>query len=270
MFSNNSFAQNIKFETKYYDAVDKWVAFSDQGDSVYMFGFIYIDRQAGFTLDYESRFRINNNRLEKLPKEFESSIKARLSKDAAKVHVLTHEEVSQLGLAIEPEWLKHYKSSKNDASYFKSIGYHYNHVGASKNAIAPLLEGYAIDPHYEGLEFELAFAYNATKKYDSAIFILNKAIVNDSLNFWFFRELGYSYKNLGNLDKAEEIYTKGIGLSDMNQQKAEMAVNMAQVYFQTRNKVKFDKWADITKQYTERGSLFEKYIESWKDNWDKE
>lgn len=269
-FANNCFGQDFKFETVYFDAVDKWVAFDKEGDSTYMLGFIYIDEQAGFTFDFESRFNVNENKLEKLPRDFESSLKIRLSSKTANVHILTSEEILQLGLSSVPEWLEHYKSNQNKASYYKNIGYHYNHVGASKNAIIPLLQGYSLDPHYKGLEFELAYAYNATKKYDSAIVILTKAIENDSKNFWFFRELGYSYKNLGKLDKAEEVYKQGISMSDLNEQKAEMAINMAQSYFQIKNKAKFEEWADIAKQYTEKGSQFDKYIEYWEKNWDKE
>src|SRR5690606_2555279 len=124
-----------------------------------------------------------------------------------------------------------------------------------------------INPHYKGLEFELAYAYNATQKFDSAILILNKAIENDSNNFWFYRELGFSDKNLGNLEKAEEVYKKGIKISDKKEQKAEMAINMIQSYFKMRDKIKFDEWVSIAEKFIEKGSQFDKYINYWKQNW---
>ena len=268
--SNYCFGQTLKFETKYFDAVNKWIAFDKKDDdSTYIFGFIYIDEQAGFTFDYDSRFKIINNKLEKLPNEIESSIKSRLSPNTAHIHILNTEEIKQLDLPSEPDWLKHYKKNENEVSYLTKIGYHYNHVGAINNAIKPLLEAYKIEPNYEGLEFELAYAYNATKNHEKAIEILTKAIENDSKNFWYLRELGFAYKNLGQLDKAEETYKKGIALSDDKNQKAEMSINMTQSYLQTKNKEKFDEWAKITLQYAEKNSQFERYIESWTNNWEK-
>ena len=268
LISNYCFSQELKFDKKFSDAVDKWVAFNKkEDDSTYIYGFIYIDEQAGFTFDYASRFKINQNTLEKLPNEMESSIKSRLSPNTANVHILTENEIKQLNLPNQPEWLKSYKTNENSVSYLKNIGFHFNAVGASKNAIEPLLKAYKIEPHYVGLEFELAYAYNATKNHDKAIEILNEAIKNDPKNFWFLRELGFAYKNLGNLEKAEETYKKGISLSSDKNQKAEMAVNMAQSYFQTKNKKKFEEWAKITKQYSEKGSQFDQYVDYWSKNW---
>jgi len=269
LISNLSFSQELKFDKKFTDAVDKWVAFDkDTNDSTYIYGFIYIDEQAGFTFDYDSRFKINQKTLESLPNEMKSSIKSRLSPNTANVHILTANEIKQLNLPNQPDWLKLYKSNENTVIYYKNIGYHYNHIGASQNAIEPLLKGYAIEPHFEGLEFELAYAYNATKNHSKAIEILNKAIKNDSNNFWFLRELGFAYKNIENLEKAEETYKKGIAISNDKNQKAEMAINMAQSYFQIKNKQKFEEWVNITKKYIDKGSQFDQYIEYWIENWD--
>lgn len=268
LISNYCFSQELTFDTKFSDAVDKWVAFDrDENDSTYIFGFIYIDEQAGFTFDYGSRFKINSNSLEKIPNEIEGSLKSRLSPNTANVHLLSENEMKQLNLPNQPDWLQFYKTNENTVSYYKNIGFHYNAVGASKNAIEPLLKAYKIEPHYDGLEFELAYAYNATKNYDKAIEILNKAIKNDANNFWFLRELGFAYKNLGNLEKAEEIYKKGISISSDKNQKAEMAVNMTQSFFLVKNKQKFDEWSKITKQYTEKGSTFDQYVDYWSNNW---
>lgn len=270
LLSNYVFGQDLKFTTKYFDAVDKWTVFDKkENDSTYAFGFIYIDEQAGFTFDYGSKIKITENGLVKLPKEFESSLKSRLSPNTQKVHILTEKELTELELPTIPEWLAYYKKNENEVSYLVKIGYHYNHVGASKNAIKPLLEAYSKEPHYKGLEFELAFAYNATKNYEKATEVLTKAIENDPNNFWFYRELGYSYKNLEDLEKAEGAYKKGIELSNDKFQKAEMAVNMAQSYFQSNNKSKFDEWAKITKKYAEKGSDYYNYIEQWKKNLQK-
>ena len=53
-------AQNIlKFDKRNVQCEDKWVSYQMNKDSIYSFGFIYIDSQAGLTLNYEGDFKIN-------------------------------------------------------------------------------------------------------------------------------------------------------------------------------------------------------------------
>ena len=268
-----SFGQNqgLKFATRYYDAADKWVAFDKKAeDTTYMVGFIYIDEQAGFTYNYESRFIMTNNGLEKLPSALDSvSLKVRLSQNTVNVAVLSDEEVKQLNLPEVPDWLKYYKENENENSYLVRIGFLYNSVGASHNAIEPLLKVYEKEPHFQGLEFELAYAFNATKQFDKAIPVLNKAIENDPKNFWYYRELGFALKNQNKLDEAEKVYLQGIKLSSDKLQKAEMAINMAQSYFQVKDKAKFKEWAKLTKKYADKKSRIYEYIDYFEKNWDK-
>lgn len=46
----------LTFDKRFVESEDKWVAFMPGKDSAY--GFIYIDAQAGLTLDYEGDFKI--------------------------------------------------------------------------------------------------------------------------------------------------------------------------------------------------------------------
>lgn len=260
----------LKFDTKYYDAVDKWVAFPKKDtDTTHNFGFIYIDQQAGFTFDYNSNFEKTNDGLKKLPRKFKDPLKLRLTKNTINIAVLTEEQIAELELPKEPEWLVNYKKDSITPRYLKNIGLHYNANGASNLALEPLLKAYDIDPHFDGLEFELSFAYNALGQFERAISILEKAIENDSKNFYFYRELGFSYKNLNKIEEAEKIYRKGIKMSDNNFEKSEMAVNMAQSYFELRNKEKFDEWAKLTRKYAEKDSRYSQFIEHFEQNWNK-
>ncbi|OAN64652.1 hypothetical protein A8B79_00460 [Balneola sp. EhC07] len=270
-----SFAQSslseLKFGSKYYEAVDSWVAFpKTQADTSYTLGYIYIDQQAGFTFDYLSHFIVTENGFKKLPREFEESLKSRLSPNTIDVAILSEEQISELELPTEPSWLKFYKKDTTTVSYLKNIGYHYNHVGASELAIEPLLKAYNKDPHFEGLEFELAFAYNATQKYAKAIKVLERAIENNSEDHFFYRELGFAYKYTNRFEEAETTYKKGIEISDDDPVKAEMAVNMAQAYFQLRDKSKFEEWANLTRKYSAKGSRFSQIVEYFEQNWNQD
>src|SRR5690606_14427472 len=72
----------FQFNTRFYDAIDKWVVFpkSDK-DSLYSFGFIYLDAMAGPTFQYEGRIDARGKELQKIvedPKTKTSSFKYRL------------------------------------------------------------------------------------------------------------------------------------------------------------------------------------------------
>jgi tetratricopeptide (TPR) repeat protein len=261
--------QELKFNTRFYDAVDKWIAFDKKESSTYVAGFLYIDEEAGFTFHFDTYFIITNNGLEKQTIDFADILKIRLSENTADVAVLSDKEIEQLGLPKVPDWLKHYKKNENENSYLVGMGYSYNHVGASHKAIEPLLKVYNKEPHFERVEFELAYAYNATEDFDKAIDVLNKAIKNDPKNFWFYKELGFALIHQNKLAEAEKAYLKGLEFPAEKEYLAEMANNMAYRYFLIRNKPKFEEWAKLTKKYADENSQFYNNINRFEENWDK-
>ncbi len=163
-------------------------------------------------------------------------------------------------LPLLPDWLSVYREGENEISQLVRRGFIYNDLGASDLALPILLEAYKTDPHFKSLEFELAFAYNALEQPEKAIHVLESALKNDPENSLFYRELGYSYKHLKNTDKAESIYNKGISISKNDTEKAEMAFNMAGMYYEGKNKKKFDEWAVIVKKYAEKDSVYLQYL----------
>jgi tetratricopeptide (TPR) repeat protein len=261
---------DLSFDKKYYEAVDQWVAFpKSEKDSTFFYGFIYLDEQAGFTYQFGSTFKIDSSGNFK-PEPIDSTLNAkyRIEPNWKPVAIIPQEKRAELNLPAEPDWLKIYKENSGSVSYLKNIGYHYNHVGACKLALEPLLKAYKIEPHFEGLEFELSYAYNHLGEFEKAIPILDKAIDNNPANFYLYRELGYAYVNLSRIDEAEATYRTGIDKSNNDFEKSEMAVNMAQAYFQLRNKEKFDEWAELTKKYAEKDSRYAQYIDHFEQNWD--
>jgi len=271
--SNIGFSQSnlteLKFDTKYYDAVDKWVVFpKNNSDSIFTCGFIYLDNRAGFTFQKETDFHIKDNELKNLTKDTAIQyMRFSLEGNTSLFSVLSEQQILALELPKQPLYLYLYKIGSEDVSYLKNEGYHYNFVGASNLALSPLLKAYEKEPHFEGLEFEIAFAYNALKQFEKAILILEKAIDVDPNNAKLYRELGFSYKNLNNYGQAETAYLKGINLSNSDFEKSEMAVNMAQAYFELRNKKKFDEWALITRKYSGKGSRYSQFIDLFEQNW---
>ncbi|RCU56371.1 tetratricopeptide repeat protein [Oceanihabitans sediminis] len=275
LISNIGFSQSdlteLKFDTKYFDAVDKWVAFPKKDtDPTYAYGFIYLDNQAGFTFNYETKFQIKEQKLINIKRDSTVGfMKYRLEPNTSLVSVLTDNQISALNLPKEPEWLSIYKEGSDQVDYLKQEGYHYNHVGACEQALKPLLKAYEIQPHFDGLEFELAYAYNHLGQFEKAIPILEKAIESNPKNYYFFRELGYSYLGLNKVEEAERTYRKGIKMSDNDFEKSEMSVNMAQAYFKLKNKKKFDEWAELTRKHSTKDKRYLQYIDQFEQNWNK-
>jgi len=261
-FSQNT---NLKFDKKYYECEDKWVAFpKSETDSTYSFGFIYLDEQAGFTLNLESQFTVEpSGKLKGFPKDTTSNIKLRLEPNLKLVAIIPDHQVAELNLPIEPDWLHFYKDTEDTIKSLVARGWHYNHVGAPNLGLKFLEQAHKINSKYDGLAFELAFAYNATSQYKKALPFIQQAIKNEPDNYLLYRELGFTQINMNDIKAAESTYEIGIKKSDDNYQKSEMAVNMAQAFYNLGDKKKFKKWEKITKQYAEKDSDFLEYLKLW-------
>lgn len=261
----------LKFETNFYDAVNKWVVLPKKAtDSIYNYGFIYMDKYAGITFNSGGTFYIDKNKKYiGNPNPEYQMMKTRLDNpDIVKMSVLDATKLKELNLKNEPDWLKVYKFSEESVENLKQLGSHYNHVGACEKALTYLTKAYQKEPHYKGLEFEIAYAYNHLGQSEKSIPILEKAIKNDTTNYYFFKELGFAYLQQKNLEMAEKTYEKGIKMPGNNSEKAEMAINMTQGYFVAKNKSKFDKWAEITRSFAEKNSQFNQYIDYFEKEWD--
>ncbi|MBC8052850.1 MAG: tetratricopeptide repeat protein [Sphingobacteriaceae bacterium] len=255
---------DLIFNKKFYDCEDNWVVFPKKpADSVYSYGFVYLDMAAGFTFDLQGQFFIEKGgkfvakAMERLKT---SSMKYRLAANTSLVAQLSGKRLMELNLPKEPVWLKGYKAPSESVSTLTNMGRHYNHVGALDKAAECLVKAYSLDPHFKGVEFELSYNHNAKGQYENAIKVLKGAIKNDSKNFWFYRELGYAYMNLGKLDEAEKVYSTGIEISNDVSQKAEMAYNMTLTFFQKEKKEKCKEWIEKTRSFASADSPYLKSL----------
>jgi len=263
--------RDLQFDVKFYNTIDSYVVFpKKEKDTTYAYGFVYMDSSAGITFRYYGTMKLNNGVFissEKNP-EYKMMI-YRLDSNTSNVYVFNENDIKSLQLPTTPAWLATYKSDEDTAEYMKDVGNKLNRVGGSQAALNYLEKAYSIEPHLNGLEFELAFAYNALQQFEKAIPVLKKAIQNDSNNFLFYKELGYAYKYLGKIDEAEKTYKEGIKLTTNNTIRAEMSLNMAHSYFELKNRVKFNEWAKITRESSKPDSQFSKYLDMFENDWDK-
>lgn len=119
LFSTIINAQNIlKFDKRFVESEDRWVAFQMDKDGTYSYGFIYIDAQAGLTYNYEGNFKITDEGVF-VPKKLDStSLKVRLQPNNVKVAFIPESKFSELKIDAIPDWLKYYKT---DSALFKDF-----------------------------------------------------------------------------------------------------------------------------------------------------
>ncbi|HEX8561629.1 MAG TPA: tetratricopeptide repeat protein [Flavobacterium sp.] len=254
---------DVTFDNLFYKGLNKWVAFPKaEKDSIYLYGFIYLDHTAGFTFGYEGHFTVGpDGTFIASPVNQQSRIISRLDPQKQNlVAILPAERQKQLGVPSEPDWLVNYRH-ESELADATATGSSLNHIGASEDALFYLEPAYQKEPHYKGLEFEIAYAYNALGRYDDAVNVLIAALPHDRKNHLLYKELVFAYASLAQLDKAEIVAKKSIDVCEEERTKSEIAVNMAQSYYTLKDRQKFKKWTSIARQHTKPGSEYSKYVD---------
>lgn len=275
-FTLNCFAQNdtktidLKFDTNYYDALDKWIVFPKQEkDTVFLAGFLYLDLKQGFTFSNELSFYINKEgKWIVLKKADKNATKQLLKQNTPKVALLNVLKRKELLLTNLPIWFTNYKNPKTLTANLTKTGIALNAIGANKKALEYLLKAYKTNPNYKGLTLEIGVAYNSLKQYDKAIEVLNKATTKTPTDAYLYREFGFAYLNLFKLDEAEALYKQGLKMSKDNQLNCEMIINLVTYYYMQKDKVKFEEWAVLLRKFAQPNSQYTNYLDHFEQEWE--
>jgi tetratricopeptide (TPR) repeat protein len=252
------------FNKKFVQSEDNWVAFLADSIGDYSFGFIYIDSQAGLTLDYSGSFKIDNTgKYIVKKKELDGAMKYRLQPNNTLVAIIPEQKLNELGVEKIPDWLKFYKDGEGTVERLYKWGYMYNGWNECEKALTYLEKAEKIDSKFKGLQTELAFSYNALNKFEKAEIALIKALSDNPNDCYSMKELAYTYRHLDKLDKSAEIYNK---MKSCSEKKfiQETAYNLAYKYFELKDKKNFIKWNQETRKwgaeniYTKNLDKFEK------------
>ncbi|MFH6991792.1 tetratricopeptide repeat protein [Flavobacterium sp. FlaQc-48] len=258
----------LNFNTKFIQSEDKWIAFPVDSSGSYIFGFIYIDSQAGLTFDYSGSFKIDSNGKFLLKKkDKESSVKHRLKPNKTLVAIIPESHFTELEVSEFPEWLKYYKQDENTIERLYKLGYLYNGWEECAKALDFLDKAKKINPNYKGLKVELAFSYNCLGRYQNAIDILKTAIKLEPNNAYVFKELIYSQIHNNQLDDAITTYDRIVKELTDKTYNPENAYNILGEYFRQKNLIKFNQW--ISKTQIDKDKRFGPYVEKLKEELDK-
>lgn len=247
-------AQDIlKFNKRNVECEDKWVAYQKDNEGAYNFGFIYFDEQAGLTLNYGGKFKIDENgKFNLMPsqKNETNEFKMRLQPNKIIIAEIPEEKFKELAIEKIPSWLSNYKGDENSVYHLYRRGFMYNAANEIETALTYLEKAEQLDANYKGLQTELSFSYNALGKYDKAENSLKKAIAQNPKDCYTYKELAYAYTKQLKFDKASETYTSMVTICGGNNYVAETAHNLAYQYFVSKDKVNFNKWKLETEKWS--------------------
>lgn len=256
------FAQdNLLFNKKFVECEDKWIVFEPNEDKSFVFGFIYIDEQAGLTLNREGKFLIGEDKLIKVEKLKDANIKMRLRPNNVKVAIIPESMYKELQIIKIPEWLKYYKTDTTSVKRLYKWGYIYNGYNECAKALTYLKRAKEINAKYEGLNVELAFSYNCLGDYKNAINILEEEILLKPVDAYVNKEYIYAISKSDEIVKATKRYYKSLKIIKDKTFNAENCFNIMQHYFYKKDLKNFTNWYDEFKKCENNNKMLDEYAE---------
>ncbi|MDF9833752.1 hypothetical protein M2103_001985 [Ereboglobus sp. PH5-5] len=252
--------QRLQFTTSVTENEDRWVALppTKPGENTFMYGFIYIDSEAGFTFHMGGSFSVTKNGAIQPHDDSAMSqpmLKSRIQRDYL-VARLSPEDIKALGKPNTPDWLQYYKTDSDSIYHKVRWGWAYNHIGAYEKALTFLEPAYLLEPTNGKLLFELSYSYNALRRADAAERVLVRAVKDLPDDFFVNREYAYLLLQSKRYDKAIEQYHRCLKLCPETDlaQKSEVAFNLAQAYNQSGKPKKAAAWFKNAQKWAPEGT----------------
>lgn len=257
----------FSFTKRASDFEGRWVVLPpQQGKDELLFAFVYVDPQAGFTLDVGGKLKVDaQGKYVRVPDANAEKARFMVRLDAQRnppAAPLPKAALEQLGLEETPELMKFYADRSDPLTHKVTWGRHYNHVGACGQALTFLEPAYKEKPDAKGLVFELSYAYNALGRFDDALAVLKEAVARRPEDVLLGSELAYAYVNSGQMQPAIALYLKLIPLCAESQMltKSEMAMNLSAAYERLGDKASAEKWRANAKAWAPPGTPLYQYF----------
>lgn len=233
----------LNFNKGFMESLNKWIALKTGVDTIYAYGFVYMDRDAGLSVREGGLFKIKNNIFISHKNPITQILIHRLQDNGPKRAAwIPDDKVKEMQEDLEPFWLKSYKTDTTSTPYLFRMGFSYNAGNQIDKALYYLDRVKKADPNYKGLTFEYIYAYNAIKQYDKAETLIKDELKKTPKSGNLYKELVFAQVNAGKMQQAEDSYKEAISFCDIGI-KTEMAYNITYIYFAKKNKEKFNTWA---------------------------
>jgi len=233
---------NLNFNKRFVESEDKWVALQKNEDDSYGYGFIYIDEDAGLTLNYEGTFKISNNGDFTPTKLDNTNMKVRLEANDVLVAFIPEDKFNDLKIVAVPDWLKYYKENENSIERLYKWGFMYNGWNECAKALTFLEKAEKTNLKHPQLAVELAFSYNCLKQYNKAESILEREVKSNSKDAYVSKEYIYTLTKSNNIDKAIKQYKTAVKTIEDKQYDAENCYNILQYFYFKKDKENFNIW----------------------------
>ena len=255
-------ATALRYDVHMSDCENHWVAlYHEPKDSGYMYGFVYIDPQAGFTLQHGGAFTVdgqgNYHEATDVLRRDKINLKIRLEQNGVAA-LLPPRAIAQLGLAEKPDWLKFYEDKADPVTHKVSWGFFYNAIGDSRRAIDYLEPAYSERPDAPRVVFELTYAYNAVARPEDALRVSKKEFAKNPKDELLCREIAFADLNIKGYKEATEQYPICIALCEDSDtaraEKSELAMNLASAYEHMADTQNRDAWMKKAEDWAPKGS----------------
>lgn len=269
-FATQAKSQNgLNFDKRFVESEDKWVAFKPDKDSAYPYGFIYIDAQAGLTLNFEGTFTISADGKFVSKKPDNSNTKIRLTPNKVLVAFIPENRFQELQISSIPDWLKHYKTDSNSIERLYRWGYMYNGWGECSKALTFLEKAKILNPAFKGLTVELSYSYNCLQQYDKAEALLEEEIKSNTGDAYVNKEYIYTLSKNNKIEKAGIHFETSLKTVKDTQYNAENCYNILQFYYNKKDKENFSKWYKILQTQPINNKLISQYADNMKKDLEK-
>ena len=266
LLTTKAYAQPVlKFDKRFVESEDKWVALRGKPGESYSYGFVYLDSQAGFTMQAGGSFTIDAQG-KYITSPLEHNVKVRLQPSQVKVALIPPDKLNELKVEPVPDWLKFYKSDTTSAAHFYRWGFTYNVWDYPAGAIKFLKKGYQIDPKYKNMGLELGYTYNAVAQYEKAAEVLRTAESYSADKCYFYKELAYAQMHNSQLSDAARTAKEGISKCSNKAIQGEMAYNIAYQYHLLKDQANFELWAKETEKWAVKGDILTVNLDKMKRN----
>jgi hypothetical protein len=258
----------LSYDLHMSDCENRWVAlYHKPKDSDYTYGFVYIDPQAGFTVQYGGRFTIDaDGKYHLAPNPIppdKMNVKIRLDRNG-NAALLPPEALAQLELPEKPDWLKFYEDKADPITHKVKWGFFYNSIGDSRRALHYLESAYKDQPDAPRVVFELTYAYNAVGRPEDAVRVAKSEFTKNPKDELLCREMAFAYLHLRSYRDAIGQYQACIALCADSEsgmvEKSELAMNLSTAYGALSYITNRDAWLEKAKSWAPKGSAVYKHF----------